>query len=96
MRKRGWDFDGIVPAHFYMPVCAGTQDLEWAFRSVEDPGADAFPKEELRRPLSPISEFITTIRHCVCFSVQNLVSLGGKIPLLPPVHHIITVHESKS
>ena len=55
-RVSQWEFDQIVPAHFEAPIVAKPNDFSAAFRFLQDPSIDAFPKNDLARGLQPIAD----------------------------------------
>lgn len=53
-----WDFERVVPAHWEGPIDAGPNEFRDAFRFLEDPSLDPFPKADMARGLQPIADLV--------------------------------------
>ena len=53
-----WDFERVVPAHWEGPIDAGPNEFRDAFRFLEDPTIDPFPKADMARGLQPIADLV--------------------------------------
>ena len=53
-----WDFERVIPAHWEGPVDAGPNEFRDAFRFLEDPSLDPFPKADMARGLQPIADLV--------------------------------------
>eukprot|EP00747_Dinoflagellata_sp_TGD_P114540 gnl/TRDRNA2_/TRDRNA2_171950_c2_seq2.p1 gnl/TRDRNA2_/TRDRNA2_171950_c2~~gnl/TRDRNA2_/TRDRNA2_171950_c2_seq2.p1 ORF type:complete len:189 (-),score=16.50 gnl/TRDRNA2_/TRDRNA2_171950_c2_seq2:52-618(-) len=56
-----WDFERVVPAHWDAPIAATPAEVEAAFRFLDDPSAEPFPRNDLRA-LQPFGEVAAGMR----------------------------------